>query len=99
MGSPEMDQLQAAYGKFFKALNAGVFLGGDPVQNSSTAFTVRQRNGETQRSAGTFAPDSDPVIGYYVFECASDDEAAGWAAKIPAAGAGAIGGSSNPDQG
>ena len=91
MGSPEMDQLQAAYGKFFEeASGAGVFAGGDPVQNSSTAFIVRLRDGHTQRSAGTFAPDSDPVIGYYVFECASDDEAAGYAAKIPAAGAGAI---------
>ena len=88
--SPEMGQLQAAYGKFFEELNEGVFLGGDPVQISSTAFTVRQRNGETQRSAGTLAPDSDPVIGYYVLECASDDEAAGYAAKIPAAGVGAI---------
>lgn len=90
-GSPEMDQLQAAYGSFFEEVNAaGVMRGGDPTQRSDTATTVRVRGGEVKRTPGTISPNGDQVIGYYVFECATDDEALEYAAKIPAAQAGAI---------
>ncbi len=90
-GSPEMDQLLAAYGGFFEEINrAGVLRGGDPTQRSNTATTVRVRGGEVKRTPGTISPNGDQVIGYYVLECATDDEAIAYAAKIPAAQAGAI---------
>jgi hypothetical protein len=90
-GSPEMSQILEAYGKFFEEVTAAkVMTGGDPVQRSDTANTVRVRNGATQRTPGPHSPGGEQVIGYYVLECASDDEAAAYAAKIPAAAQGAV---------
>jgi hypothetical protein len=89
--SPEMDKQQAAYGAFYELTNgAGAFKGGDPVKPSSTSTTVRVRNGETQRASGPFSSAADQVIGFYVLEAASDDEAIDYAAKIPAASVGAV---------
>jgi hypothetical protein len=90
-GSPEMNQILEAYGQFFQEITpTGVMVGGDPVQASSTSTTVRNRNGSVERTPGPFSPTGDQVIGFYLFECASDDEAIGWAAKIPAAQSGAV---------
>jgi hypothetical protein len=90
-GSPEMNQILEAYGKFFQEITpTGVMVGGDPVQASSTSTTVRTRDGAVERTAGPFAAGGDQVIGFYLFECSSDDEAIGWAAKIPAAAYGAV---------
>ena len=91
IGSPEMNERQEAYGKFFQEVDGkGVFQGGDPVQESATATTVRVRNGSTETTSGPYSPGGEQVIGFYIFECTSDDEAAGWAAKIPAASHGAV---------
>ena len=91
MGSPEMNQILDAYGKFFEEISAAdVMRGGDPVQRSDTATTVRVRNGAPERTPGPHTPGGEQVIGFYVLECASDDEAAGFAAKIPAAAQGAV---------
>jgi hypothetical protein len=90
-GSPDMNQLLDAYGKFFQEVSAAdVLRGGDPVQPSATATTVRVRDGATRRAPGPHSPEGEQVIGYYVLECASDDEAAAYAARIPAAAHGAV---------
>ena len=39
---------------------------------------------------GPYAEIKEALGGYYVFECASFDEAVSWAARIPAAATGAI---------
>ncbi len=90
-GSPEMNQLLEGYGKFFEEVSAAdVMRGGDPVQRSDTASTVRVREGATERTPGPHSPGGEQVIGFYVLECATDDEAAAYAAKIPAAAHGAV---------
>ena len=90
-GSPEMNQILEAYGSFFGEVTAaGVMAGGDPVEASSSAVTVREREGSTQTAPGPYSPGGEQVIGFYIFECASKDEAVKWAAKIPAARYGAI---------
>lgn len=90
-GTPEMNQILDAYGRFFQEVNgAGVIRGGDPVQGSSTSTTVRVRDGAVERSGGPFSPGGEQVIGFYVLECGSEDEAIAYAAKIPAASQGAV---------
>lgn len=90
-GSPEMNQILEAYGNFFGEVTAaGVMAGGDPVEASSSAVTVREREGSTQTTPGPYSPGGEQVIGFYIFECASRDEAVKWAARIPAAKYGAI---------
>jgi hypothetical protein len=69
---------------------AGVMTRGDPVQVSSASTTVRAHNGSVERTPGPFSPGGEQIIGFYLLECASDAEAIGWAAKIPAAKYGAV---------
>jgi hypothetical protein len=69
---------------------AGVFLGGEGLQRTSTATTVRVRDGEPLLTDGPFAETREQLGGYYLVECADLDEAIGWAAKIPGAAWGAV---------
>jgi hypothetical protein len=90
--SPEQAQeIMAAYGAFGQAAQeAGVLLGGEGLQPSSTATTVRVRNGETLTTDGPFAETREQLGGYYLLECKDLDDAIGWASRIPGAQAGSI---------
>ena len=91
MTPEESAQLMADYGAFGReAEAAGVFLGGDGLQPTSTATTVRVRDGETLFTDGPFAETREQLAGYYLLDCPDLDEATRWAAKIPDARSGAI---------
>src|SRR4051812_47882155 len=70
--------------------DAAVTRGGNELDATSTATTVRVRGDETLVTDGPFVELKEALGGYYVFECDSIDEACTWAAKIPAARHGAI---------
>ena len=55
-----------------------------------TATTVRVRNGETLTTDGPFAEMKESIGGYYLFEADNLDDAIAFAARIPAAGSGAV---------
>jgi hypothetical protein len=83
--------LMSDYGAFGQeAQAAGVLLGGEGLQPTATATTVRVRDGETLFTDGPFAETREQLGGYYLLECADLDEAARWAAKIPDARDGAV---------
>ena len=87
----DVQQLMAAYEQFGRAATeAGVMLGGEGLQPSSTATTVQVRDGETVTSDGPFAETREQLGGYYLLDCRDLDEAIGWAARIPGAQAGTI---------
>ena len=90
--TPEQSgQIMAAYEAFGRAATeAGVMLGGEGLQPSSTATTVRVRDGETVTSDGPFAETREQLGGYYLVDCRDLDEAIGWAARIPGAQQGSI---------
>src|SRR5918912_1091893 len=81
--TPEQSaQLMADYGAFGQeAQAAGVLLGGEGLQPTSTATTVRVRDGETLFTDGPFAETREQLGGYYLLECADLDEATSWAAR------------------
>ena len=80
-----------AHGKFgADARGSGVFEGGDGLQGSSTATTVRVRDGERLLTDGPFAETKEQLGGFYALECKDLDEALAWAARIPEAQYGAI---------
>jgi hypothetical protein len=80
-----------AHGEFGQAASeAGVFGGGDGLQPTSTATTVRVRDGERMLTDGPYAETKEQLGGYYVLECKDLDEALAWAAKIPEAKYGSI---------
>jgi hypothetical protein len=85
--TPEQaSEMMAAYGALGAAMKkAGVILGGEGLQPSSTATTVKVRNGETITTDGPFAETREQLGGYYLLDCKDLDEAIGWAARIPGA--------------
>jgi hypothetical protein len=89
--SPQMEQQEAAFGRYYEELSSrGMFKGGDPVQPSSTATTVRVRNGSTKTTSGPAASGTEQVIGFYVIDAKSQEEAVAYAAKVPSAAVGAV---------
>jgi hypothetical protein len=89
--SPQMQQQQAAFGRYYEELSGkGMFKGGDPVQPSKTATTVRVRNGSTKTASGPATTGSEQVIGFYVIEARNQDEAVAYAAKVLSASVGSI---------
>jgi hypothetical protein len=89
--SPQMEQQEAAFGRYYEELSSrGMFKGGDPVQPSSTATTVRVRNGSTRTASGPAASGTEQIIGFYVIDAKSQEEAVAYAAKVPSAAVGAV---------
>jgi hypothetical protein len=72
------------------AREAGVFVGGEGLQPSATATTVRVRDGESAVTDGPFAETKEQLGGYYLLDCKDLDDAISWAERIPGARAGAI---------
>ena len=87
----DMEAMMGAYWAFTKEINeAGVNLGGDALQPTSTATTVRVRDGKTLTTDGPFAETKEQLGGYYLVKAENLDEAIAWAAKIPGAQVGSI---------
>ena len=68
----------------------GYFKGGEALQPTSTATTVRVRDGRTITTDGPFVETKEALGGYYLLECANLDEAIEAAARIPGARHGSI---------
>jgi hypothetical protein len=91
MTPEDSGRLMSDYGEFGRqAQEAGVLLGGEGLQPTATATTVRVRDGETLFTDGPFAETREQLGGYYLLDCADLDEATRWAAKIPDARTGAV---------
>jgi hypothetical protein len=87
----QMAEVMAAYNAFSEEAGAaGVILGGEGLEPTSAATTVRVRDGERVLSDGPFAETKEQLGGFYLLECASLDEAIDWAAKIPGAATGSV---------
>jgi hypothetical protein len=90
--SPEdIGAIFAAHGEFGEAAGkAGVFLGGEGLQGTSTATTVRVRDGERMLTDGPYAETKEQIGGYYLLDCKDLDDALNWASQIPEAKTGAV---------
>jgi hypothetical protein len=75
-----------AFGKEF----AHTIKGGNALQPTRTAATVRVRNGKQLSTDGPFAETKEHLGGYYLVEARDRDEAVSMAAKIPGARFGSI---------
>jgi hypothetical protein len=87
----EQEAVMEAYWAFTNEVNeAGVNLGGEALQPTSTATTVRVRDGKTLTTDGPFAETKEQLGGYYIVKADNLDEAIAWAAKIPGAQIGSV---------
>ena len=71
-------------------IDRGLMKGGEALQPTSTATSVRVRNGDTLTTDGPFAETKDQLGGVYLVDCKDLDEAVEVAAGIPDARRGTI---------
>lgn len=90
--SPEAGEaMTAEYFAFQEEMaSRGVLQGGERLQPTSDATTVRVRDGEVLTTDGPFAETKEQIAGFYLADCKDLDEALEVAAKIPGARAGSI---------
>ena len=66
------------------AIDAGVHVGGEGLQPSATATTVRiPESGDPVVTDGPFAETKEQLGGFYLLDCKDRDEATEWAARVP----------------
>ncbi|MCL4226497.1 MAG: YciI family protein [Myxococcales bacterium] len=90
--SPEqLGNVLQEYGAFTEAIKAsGHLRGGEALEPTAKATTVRVRDGKTLTTDGPFAETREQLGGYYLVEAADLDEAIKLAARIPGARVGSI---------
>jgi hypothetical protein len=80
----ELRRVMGEYRAYSDALRAeGVARGGNALEPSSTARTIRVRDGERIVTDGPFAESREQLGGYYLVECASEEQAIDVAARCP----------------
>ena len=81
----------AEYGTFTESISESKhMLGGNALQPTATATSVRVRDGKRLTTDGPFAETKEQLGGYYLIEAKDLDDAIGVAARIPSARAGSI---------
>ena len=71
-------------------IQSGNFKAGDRLQPTTTATTVRVRDGKTLTTDGPFAETREQLGGYYMIEAKDLDAALAIAARIPGARFGSV---------
>ncbi|PSJ60429.1 YciI family protein [Pseudaminobacter soli (ex Li et al. 2025)] len=91
-GNPDkVKDVSPAYIAYTNAMrDAGILLGGEPLQPTAYATTVRSRSGKTEVLEGPYAETREQLAGYYMIEAPDLDAAIGWAARCPGAENGTI---------
>jgi hypothetical protein len=91
MDAAALKKMRGDYGAFTQSIiQSGHFKAGDGLQPTSTATTVRVRDGKTLTTDGPFAETREQLGGYYLVEANDLDAALEIAARIPGAKVGSI---------
>jgi hypothetical protein len=91
LSESDRTKMSNEYAEFTKSIvQAGHFKAGDRLKPTSSASTVRVRNGKTAITDGPFAETREQLGGYYLIEAKNLDEATAIAARIPGARNGSI---------
>jgi hypothetical protein len=84
------DERQAVYQRYMEFSERPEVVGGAELQETTTATTVRVRNGDSMVTDGPYAEVKEALGGFFILEADSIDDACKLAAEIPAAEHGAI---------
>ncbi|HEV8195523.1 MAG TPA: YciI family protein [Gemmatimonadales bacterium] len=91
MPKAEADTMMGEYFAFTADIKrSGHYLGGNALQPTQTASTVRVRKGKVSTTDGPFAETKEQLGGYYLIEAKDLNDAIQVAARIPSARAGSI---------
>lgn len=86
-----MTLYRGAWRAYYKALvDAGVYIGGDPLEVPETGTTLRIEDGKRRVQDGPYADTKEQLGGLIILELPSLDVALDWAARCPTASAGAV---------
>ena len=87
----ETEQRVAAYVAYMDAMkSAGVLIGGDRLQPTTSATTVRITDGKTKVLNGPYAEKKEQLGGYFLIDAPDLDAALSWASRCPGASYGVI---------
>lgn len=87
----ESDAYTGAWRAYYKAMvDAGVYVGGNPLALPETGTTVRITDGKRRVQDGPYADTKEQLGGFTILELPSLDKALDWAARCPAASYGAV---------
>ena len=90
-GTETAPEVYEEYGRLVGDITeAGAWLAGEELKPTSTATSVRVRNGQTETTDGPFAETKEALGGFFMVDCVDLDQALGYAARIPAAAGGTI---------
>src|SRR5712691_7639301 len=89
LSEPEVNAEIAEYRAFGEKFAKDI-RGGNALQPTTTANTVRVRNGKPLMTDGPFAETKEQLGGYYLVDAADLDQALEMAARIPGARHGSI---------
>ena len=90
-GREKDDAYIGAWRAYYNAMvDAGVYVGGDPLQVPETGTTIRITEGKRRAQDGPYADTKEQLGGFTILELPSLDAALDWAARCPAASYGAV---------
>ena len=90
-GDPGFEEIMAGYNAFTEMVEKlGLLRGSARLLPTSSATTVRVRDGKTLTTDGPFAETKEVLAGFFLIECADLDEALDWAKRIPSARIGSV---------
>jgi hypothetical protein len=91
LAKPEFERVLGEYHAYTDDVRrSGHLLGGNPLEPTTAATTVRVRNGRISTTDGPFAETKEQLGGYYLLEAKDLNEAIQLAARIPGAKYGCI---------
>jgi len=91
LAKADSEKMMAEYMAFTDGImKSGHYIGGNRLQPTGSATTVRIRNGKLSTTDGPFAETKEQLGGYYLVEAKDLNEAISVAARIPGARVGSI---------
>ena len=91
MTDAQRGEVLARYSAFTESLKrSGQYVLGEPLDATTTASTVKLRNGKTLVTDGPFAETKEQLGGFYVVDVPDLDTALALAGRIPSAEVGSI---------
>ena len=91
MSQDDSAKMMAEYMAFTKDIQAsGKYVGGNPLQPTATATTIRSRNGKISTTDGPFAETKEQLGGYYLIDAKDLNDAIQVGGRIPGAKYGSI---------
>jgi len=91
LSEKERGEVMTEYGRFTQEIKSnGHYVGGGQLQPTTTATSVRVRDGKRLVTNGPFAETREQLGGYYLIDVPNLDQAIAIAARVPSARLGTV---------